>query len=570
MSKIGPILPNKASESAAARGRAIVLLDKILQVMLLGATTIVFTGFLVYLPRAASNIFATIASFAILAALTFLVIYRDLRYETRAAIAMLGFFLVAYLLYRQSGFGIITIPVVFAMFYFSGFFLGWKGLCVSLICWAAAVAMYVWMSPAHLDVLMFSTPNLDNAGKWILTISTLLITAGSIIGSQIALASNFRTSLEQGEEIAAELSRAQNSIEQQLQERTLYYQRHLLQGRVAAEISGSISSILNQQQLLQTVADLMKDRFDLYYVGVFVLDAERKFAVLRAGTGEAGKKMLAAHHSLPVGGSSMIGWSVLNRQPRIALDTGAEAIRFNNPYLPQTRSELALPIIAKGEALGALSVQSTQPNAFDEDDIAILQGIADSLGATLENARLYQQTENALNEVRAISNEFITASWSATVKEYGGLEYQFEDPLVTLKEEGSATHEFPLLLRDQVIGYLTVENDAAELTPDEIAFAEAFTQQTAVALENARLLEETQRHAREEQKLNELSEQFSSARSIEEILRSAVTGLGKLPSVDEVSIHLVAPEPEAYVSNSGHNGNGHNGHNGHNGNGHKG
>ncbi len=559
MSMIGPILPNKTSKTAAGRGAVIVLLDQILQTFLLVISSLVFIGILVYVPRAASNIPAAIASFAILAGVVALILYRSIRYEIRASLLLLGLFLLSFMLFYLTGFGVITIPVVFGMLYFSGFFLSWKGLGATLVMWAAAVTLYALLSPDPLSVLQFTAPKLETAGEWVVTITSLVITSCSIIGSQVALASNFRRSLEREQNTAAELNRTQHSIEKQLQERTLYYQRRLLQARVAAEISGSIISIHDPQQLLQTVIDLMQDRFKMYYIGVFVLDEDQKSAVLRAATGEAGQKMIAARHSLAVGSSSMIGWATLNRQARIALDIGAEAIRFNNPYLPHTRSELALPILSKNEVLGAMSIQSNQPNAFDNDDIAILQGIADSLATALENARLYQQTQEALSEISAITSEFVSTTWTAAAREHGGLKYHYENPNAPTAGEANAVHEFPILLRDQVIGYLSLESDVQELTPEETAFAEAVTQQTAIALENARLLEETQRHAREEQKLNELGEQFSQARSIDEILQSAVMGLGDLPSVSEVSIHLIAPEIEGQGSDNGHNGNGHHG-----------
>lgn len=558
MSMIGPILPNKTTKSAAERGAVIVLLDQTLQSVLLGASILALIGFLVYLPIAVTSIVRVFASLLIVAGVIALMLYREIRYEIRASLLLLALFLLAFALHCFTGFGVITIPVVFGMLYFAGFFLSWKGLGSVLALWAAAVSVYAVLSPNPLETLQFTAPKLESAGEWIATISTLAITACSILGSQVALASSIRRSLEREQKTATELSRTQQSIEKQLQERTLYYQRRLLQARVAAQISGSIISIHDQQQLLQTVVDLMLERFKMYYIGVFVLDDDQKFAVLRAATGEAGQKMIAARHSLAVGGSSMIGWATLNRQARIALDTGAEAIRFNNPYLPHTRSELALPILSKNEVLGAMSIQSTQPNAFDSDDITILQGIADSLATAMENARLYQQAQSALSEISAITSEFISTTWTAAAREHGGLTYQYENSYASAPAEAGAVHEFPILLRDQVIGYLSLESDIQELSPEETAFAEAVTQQTAIALENARLLEETQRHAREEQKLNELGEQFSQARTIDEILQSAVMGLGDLPSVSEVSIHLIAPEIEGEGS-----GNGHNGHHGH-------
>lgn len=552
MSMIGPILPNKTTKAAADRGAVIVLLDQILQVFLLGASVLALAAALVYLPNASANVLAAVVSFVLLAGVVILTLLRNIRYEIRASLFMLAYFVLALTVFYLNGFGVIAIPIVFGLMYFSGFFLSWKGLGSMVVLWASAVVVYALLSPNPLEIVQFSTPKLESAADWVITLSTLIITACTIIGSQVALAANYRRSLSREQMTATELIRTQQSVEKQMQERTLFLQRRLLQARVAAEISGSIISIHDPQQLLQTVVDLMLERFKMYYIGVFVLDDDQKNAVLRAATGEAGQKMIAERHSLPVGGSSMIGWATLNRQARIALDTGAEAIRFNNTHLTYTRSELALPILSKNEVLGAVSIQSTQTNAFDNDDITILQGIADSLGTALENARLYQQAQSALSELSAVTSEHVTTTWSAAAREHGGLKYRYENPSATAASDTAGVHEFPILLRDQVIGYLSLESDAQELSPEDVAFAEAVTQQTAIALENARLLEETQRHAREEQKLNELGEQFSQARSIDEILQSAVLGLGDLPSVSEVSIHLIAPGIEDQHSGNGH------------------
>ncbi|HNT74912.1 MAG TPA: GAF domain-containing protein [Anaerolineae bacterium] len=167
--------------------------------------------------------------------------------------------------------------------------------------------------------------------------------------------------------------------------------------QAAAEVSQAASSVLDPDVLLAQVVELICERFALYYAGVFLVDeagvwsgeAGGKWAVLRAGSGEAGRQMLARGHKLRIESSSMIGWCIANRQARIALDVGAEAVRFNNPFLPQTRSELALPLISRDQVLGALTIQSEQPAAFDADDITVLQTMADRLADALTDARLY-------------------------------------------------------------------------------------------------------------------------------------------------------------------------------------
>jgi GAF domain-containing protein/DNA-binding LacI/PurR family transcriptional regulator len=183
-----------------------------------------------------------------------------------------------------------------------------------------------------------------------------------------------------------------------LQER----KRHGAQLETAAEVSRAASSILDPDELIRRAVDLIRDRFDLYYAGLFLVDETGewtgepgKWAVLWAGTGEAGRQMLEQKHKLEIGGTSMIGWCVANQRARIALDVGEEAVRFENPFLPKTRSELALPLTSRGQIIGALTIQSTQEAAFSDEDIAALQTMADQLANAIQNAHLFEQSQTA-------------------------------------------------------------------------------------------------------------------------------------------------------------------------------
>ena len=164
-------------------------------------------------------------------------------------------------------------------------------------------------------------------------------------------------------------------------------ERRSAQLQTAVRVSSAVSSILDPDELIQQVVNLVRERFGLYYVGLFLVEDGQ--AVLHAGTGKAGQKMLEARHKLEVGGESMIGWCVTNKEARIALDVGEDAVRFDTPFLPETRSELALPLISRGEAIGALTIQSTEEAAFSDEDVAVLQTMADQLANAIANARLY-------------------------------------------------------------------------------------------------------------------------------------------------------------------------------------
>lgn len=165
-----------------------------------------------------------------------------------------------------------------------------------------------------------------------------------------------------------------------------------------ARVSRSVASILDLQILLNRTVDIICDEFGFYYAGVFLVEPTGQYAVLKAGRGEAGKAMLAEGHKLLIGGTSMVGDAIQQRTGHIALDVGKEAIFFKNPHLPKTRSEMALPLIAGDEVIGALTVQSEQEAAFSESDIAALQTMADQLAVAIQNARLHQQNQALLRQ----------------------------------------------------------------------------------------------------------------------------------------------------------------------------
>jgi len=180
-------------------------------------------------------------------------------------------------------------------------------------------------------------------------------------------------------------------------------QTHLL--RAGAEVGRIITSILDLDTLLRTAVDAICDEFGFYYSGVFLIEkadaaaSNGEWAVLRAGRGEAGRAMIATGHKLKVDGFSMIGTAISQRQACISLNVGKETAYFKNPYLPDTRSEMALPLIVGERVIGAVTVQSTAEAAFSDDDVTSLQAMADQMAITINNARLLKDLETAHAEL---------------------------------------------------------------------------------------------------------------------------------------------------------------------------
>jgi len=225
-------------------------------------------------------------------------------------------------------------------------------------------------------------------------------------------------------DMADHLQTLYNELEERVQERTralqeanYALQRRAIQLEASAEVSRSIISIFNVDELLRRAVNLIRDRFGFYHAGIFLMDETGEWAVLREATGEAGAQMKARGHRLQVGETSMVGWTALHRRPRIALDVGEDAVHFANPLLPYTRSEMTLPLMVGGRLLGVLDVQSTEEAAFDEDDIRTLQSMADQLAIAIENARRLSETAALLEATSPIYRFSRRLSTAATVND---------------------------------------------------------------------------------------------------------------------------------------------------------
>ncbi|MFZ5919388.1 MAG: GAF domain-containing protein [Chloroflexota bacterium] len=230
-----------------------------------------------------------------------------------------------------------------------------------------------------------------------------MIWQNRVVGVLVATRSQVGYAFSEGEKNLAQLLAVQAAIFMQnarLFEQTL---RRSVQLQAAAEVSRAASSILAVDELLAVSVELIRERFDLYYVGLFLLEEIEGFAVLRAGSGEAGRQMLLRGHRLAVGGQSMVGECVARAEARIRQGSQTDVARFDNPLLPHTRSELALPLVARGRVIGAMSIQSVQELAFSEADVSVLQTLADQLANAIENARLFGEIERRSRELAALN-----------------------------------------------------------------------------------------------------------------------------------------------------------------------
>jgi GAF domain-containing protein/HAMP domain-containing protein len=355
------------------------------------------------------------------------------------------------------------------------------------------------------------------------------------------------------------------SLEQRVAQRTADLERRAVQVEAAAEVARDAATIRDPDQLLEETVHLISERFGFYHAGIFLVDDAGEYAVLRAASSEGGQRMLERGHRLEVGRVGIVGYVADAGEPRIALDVGADAVFFENPDLPDTRSEMALPLEVRGEILGVLDVQSTEGGAFTDEDVGVLQTMADQVAVAIENARLLEESQRALQELERLYGQQAREAWRERAgRQSAAYRYtrvgveQAAPASVPELEMPSSDHEpvaqggdgsrqlaAPIRLRGQEIGSIVLRQDPDEepWSPEEVALMEEVSTQVALALENARLLEESQRRARRERMLSEVTARFSRSLDFNAVLQAAARELGQLSGVVEASVHVGAPEP---------------------------
>ncbi len=362
-------------------------------------------------------------------------------------------------------------------------------------------------------------------------------------------------------QMSTQLSRSYQELEQRVAERTAELERRSTYLEASAEVGRAATSILETGELIRRLVDLIRERFGLYYVGLFEADAKSDWAVLKAGTGAAGQAMLARGHRLHIGSDSMIGWCIVNAQARVAAEASADAVRKATPELPDTRSEAALPLRSRGKVIGVLTVQSDQPGAFDATALSVLQSMADQVAVAIDNAHLFAENQAALEAAQRAFGEISRQAWAQFMRSQstgylhttqGTLRAQdrWQPDMVQAARTGlrvqdsGTTVAMPVRIRDQVLGALRLrkQDNAPAWTPEELALLQSLTEQLSVALESARLYQDTQHRAAREQLAAQITARMRESLDVERILQIAAREFGETLGASEVKIRLTADD----------------------------
>ena len=335
------------------------------------------------------------------------------------------------------------------------------------------------------------------------------------------------------------LEALQTTLEQQVAERT----RQLA---ATNEVAQAASSSLDPDELIKKVVDLFSEQFGYYYAAIYLLDPSEKWAELKYATGEAGRVLKQNRHRLEVPGRSMVATAIRERNARIAQIASQETERYENPLLPYTRSEIALPLIAGDHLIGVLNVQSTREADFGPQGIETMQNMGNQVAIALENARLFQEAQMMIREMRAVQQQYLIEGWDRFASNNDSLEYVVGDEMTDESEQ----LEVSIILRDQVLGQITLEG-RKNWTPEQQSLVDAVAKQAAIALENARLVQESHQVAVRERMLAEINSKIWSAATIDGILQTVVKELGRRFDASQASIQLSIEDTQK----TGHPGN---------------
>jgi len=351
--------------------------------------------------------------------------------------------------------------------------------------------------------------------------------------------------------MSRQLQETLTGLEQRVQERThdlglanRESNRRAKQFEAITLVSSAISSIRSLDELLPKITQLISREFGYYHVGIFLSDDRKEYALLRASNSEGGQHMLERGHKLKIGEQGIVGYTTGSGNPRIALDVGEDAVFFDNPDLPQTRSEIALPLKIGKSIVGALDVQSTEPAAYGEEDVRALSILAEQVSLAIENARLFDQARKSLDEAETVYRQYIRQAWNRLPKEQklAGVIYtangisQVEKPsdwqMLEREKRLSTTDEqthlvsMPIEIRGEHIGMLDVHLPlTAESSTDQLKLIKAVADRVAISAENARLFEETARRAERERLVSDITTKIRSTSEPDDMIRIALDEL---------------------------------------------
>jgi len=507
--------------------------ERFLRVVLQGSCILGFIAIMLYLFTPASPLYKimAVATYGILILVT---LFTRLSYNIRASVFLFLLFFAG--LSSLFDYGIAEASILFLGF-----------IVMTGLLFSPRMGMYSIIAITVLLLLVIGWPNSSLMDSARLTAILLVVSMIIAIGLH-TFQDEFVKTQRAARQTLDTLREERSTLEARVEERTAGLARKTEQLRATSYIARKTAEVQDLATLLETVAHLVTDQFGFYHTGIFLINESGNRVVLQAASSEGGQRMVERGHSLTIGMQGIVGYVAAQKKPRIALDVGTDAVFFNNPDLPLTRSEVALPLLIRNKILGVLDIQSDRPQAFSVDDTDVLQTLSDQIAIAIENARLLDETQAAIMQLEALTSIRTQEAWTQKLREqdraftYTPLGLRAEK----LSPNSSNAMSAPIVLRGRKIGNISIarKGEAKWSRLDEGLLAEVASQ-VRLAVDNIRLLEEATQRARQEQTVGKLAAQFSQSLDLDTLLQTAARELGQLPDVSEVSVFIGQAEEQS-------------------------
>ena len=400
----------------------------------------------------------------------------------------------------------------------------------------------IYISPERLA-------NSTSPSSWISGSLVLTLLAVAIIIPVTYLINNLEVQIKKTNSLLQDIEGKQGTLELQVEERTNELEHRTRQLEIASQVAHDALVFQDVNELLSNMTRSISERFGHYHAGIFLLDDKGEYAILQAASSDGGQKMLGRGYQVHVRSENIVGATVAEKRPHIAFDAGSNAVFFNNPDLSGTHSEMALPLLSQGEVVGVLDVQSTEFQAFNQQDIEIFQTLANQLALAIQNARLFDATQTSITQLEALTIKQSQTAWKTH------LEHQAHNFLYTplgIKQlrrqskfsagRNEENANIPIMLRGKSIGEITLKRPSQQWTNKEKTLISDVADQVGLAIENARLVDETREQANRDRLISEFSSKLRETLDMDTVVKTAIEEMRKTFNLKEAEVRLNTPD----------------------------
>jgi len=369
------------------------------------------------------------------------------------------------------------------------------------------------------------------------------------------LQNGFKQAQTQNEVMVDALRKSQMELENRVAERTKELARKKDQLSASAFVARQTAEIQELDKILSSSVNIIAKQFDLYHAGIYLINERGDYAILQAASSEGGKLLLERGHRLRVGTQGSIGLVAAEMKPRIAMDVNENTVFLKNPELPEARSELSLPLVVHNKAIGVLDLQSSNTQAFQHEDIDVFQSLADQIAVTIENARLLTESQLVISQLEIASGVEIRQNWQAESSSrkpaYHYSATGLRPIIKSTSPKGKNVLEIPLVLRGEKIGKISLQrkDEFQKWTAQEETVAAEVATQTALALENVRLVEYTRLRAEREQAIAGIVNRTRETLDLDMVLRTFVREIQSTLMLEQAEVRLISLDQPGETQN---------------------